>query len=78
MRRLPRERVYLAVPFAEKEEAKALGARWHHTSKVWFVPAGADPQLFARWILKEPVLVTGTPSDPPANSRKLCAERVSS
>lgn len=60
MTRLPPERVYLAVPFAEKEEAKALGARWHKTDKVWFVPAGADPQAFARWILKEPVQVAGS------------------
>jgi putative DNA primase/helicase len=60
MTRLPSERTYLAVPFAEKDEAKALGARWHHTAKAWFVPAGADPQIFARWILKEPVHVAGT------------------
>jgi len=54
---MPRERVYLAVPFADNKEVKALGARWHRAAKAWFVPNGADPQVFARWMPKEPVRV---------------------
>ncbi|AVR96438.1 DUF5710 domain-containing protein [Pseudoduganella armeniaca] len=39
----------LKVPFAEKDEAKALGARWDAALKKWYVPAGVDPAPFARW-----------------------------
>jgi integron integrase len=46
---MKRERVYLRVPFAEKEEAKRLGARWDQESKRWFVPGERDLTPFARW-----------------------------
>lgn len=39
----------LKVPFAEKDEAKALGARWDAAIKKWYVPAGVDLAPFARW-----------------------------
>jgi hypothetical protein len=42
-------KVYLNVPFAQKDEAKALGARWDAVQKKWFVPADKDIALFARW-----------------------------
>src|SRR5690606_34169023 len=35
--------VWLKVPFAEKDEAKALGARWSPAQKKWYVKEGADP-----------------------------------
>jgi hypothetical protein len=41
--------LYLKVPFAEKDEAKALGARWDAAKKKWYVPAGKDPELFSQW-----------------------------
>lgn len=31
---------WLAVPFARKDEAKQLGARWDNLSKQWYAPAG--------------------------------------
>jgi len=40
----------LNVPYAEKDEAKSLGAKWDWEKKVWYVPEGADPQPFARWL----------------------------
>ena len=40
----------LKVPFAEKEAAKALGAKWDATKKKWYVPHGVDVQLFSRWL----------------------------
>lgn len=46
---MKRERVYLKVPFAEKEEAKRLGARWDQDSKRWFVPGERDLTPFAKW-----------------------------
>lgn len=39
---MKRERVYLRVPFAEKEEAKRLGARWDQESKRWFISGERD------------------------------------
>ena len=43
-------RVDLDVPFAEKEEAKSLGARWDPGRKTWYVPASLSPQPFERWL----------------------------
>ncbi|MDO9046877.1 MAG: DUF5710 domain-containing protein [Methylobacter sp.] len=42
-------KIYLNVPFAQKDEAKTLGARWDAIKKKWFVPADKDITLFARW-----------------------------
>jgi hypothetical protein len=47
-------RVDLSVPFAEKDDAKRLGARWDAVNKVWYVPEGIDPALFGRWLPQEP------------------------
>ncbi|MET1116964.1 MAG: zincin-like metallopeptidase domain-containing protein [Comamonas sp.] len=41
---------FLHVPFKDKEEAKALGAKWHRQAQAWFVPAGVDAAPFAQWI----------------------------
>lgn len=42
--------IVLKVPYAEKDEAKALGARWNKERKVWYVPDGADAAPFKRWV----------------------------
>lgn len=42
-------KVFLNVPFAEKDQAKALGARWDATRKKWYVPHGGDAKLLAAW-----------------------------
>jgi hypothetical protein len=42
--------ILLKVPYAEKDEAKALGARWNPTRKCWYVPDGKAAEPFARWI----------------------------
>jgi len=42
--------VFLNVPFAEKDQAKALGARWNPTRRRWYVPDGVAPEAFAAWI----------------------------
>ncbi|MDN5749875.1 MAG: DUF5710 domain-containing protein [Pseudonocardia sp.] len=47
-------RVYLDVPYSEKEAAKALGARWDQAAKRWYDPrpptTGLDP-----WAARPPV-----------------------
>jgi putative DNA primase/helicase len=39
----PGERTYLAVPYEECAEAKALGARWDAVNKAWYVGLEVDP-----------------------------------
>ena len=40
----------LNVPYADKDQAKALGARWEPSRRCWYVPDGLDLQPFRRWI----------------------------
>ncbi|WP_322075499.1 zincin-like metallopeptidase domain-containing protein [Burkholderia cenocepacia] len=42
-------KTYINVTFKEKNEAKALGARWDGQERSWYVPAGVDPAPFAKW-----------------------------
>lgn len=42
--------VYLDCPYTQKDEAKALGARWDTEEKLWYVPEGIDLMPFQRWI----------------------------
>lgn len=40
----------LNVPFAEKDQAKALGARWNPELKAWYVPDRTKYTQFERWL----------------------------
>lgn len=40
---------FLNVPYAEKDDAKRLGARWDAARRKWYIPPGVDPAAFARW-----------------------------
>ena len=44
------DRTYLAVPYDEKDDARALGAKWDRQMKAWYVPAGTDLEAFAPWL----------------------------
>ncbi|MEO7335393.1 MAG: exodeoxyribonuclease VII large subunit [Caldimonas sp.] len=41
---------YLNVPFRDKAEAKAKGARWDSETRKWFVPIGRDLEPFTSWL----------------------------
>ncbi len=43
-------RTNLKVPFAEKDEAKKLGARWDPARKLWYVENKDDMSPFERWM----------------------------
>ena len=44
------ERQYLTVPYAEREEAKAAGAKWDWREKLWYIgPEGTRARL-AKWL----------------------------
>lgn len=45
---------YLNVPFRDKAEAKAKGARWDSEARKWFVPMGRDLEPFATWLPVDP------------------------
>ena len=42
-------RIDLKVPYAEKDTAKALGARWDAAKKIWYVKDVSDLTPFSRW-----------------------------
>ena len=42
-------RMNLKVPFAEKDQAKKLGAKWDSAQKIWYVESQTDMSPFARW-----------------------------
>ena len=50
----------LKVPFAEKDAAKALGARWDAANKLWYVMDKPDMAPFAKWSPKprDPAMLT--------------------
>lgn len=43
-------RIFLKVPFAEKDQAKALGARWDGERRSWYVPEGVSSSAFTQWL----------------------------
>jgi hypothetical protein len=43
-------RMNLVVPFSDKEQAKALGAKWDSRIKAWYIDADQDMLKFRRWI----------------------------
>lgn len=51
-------RTELDVPFSHKEEAKALGAKWDRTKKIWLYPAASTPSPLPSGC---PVLTDPTP-----------------
>jgi hypothetical protein len=44
---------FLNVPYAEKDQARELGARWNPTRKRWYVPPGVALGPFERWLAKD-------------------------
>jgi hypothetical protein len=51
---------FLNVPYAEKDQARELGARWNPARKRWYVPDGAALEPFARWLDKDGAPGSGT------------------
>jgi len=45
--------MFLNVPYAEKDQARELGARWNPSRKRWYVPPGVGLEPFERWLAKD-------------------------
>ncbi len=52
--------INLKVPFNEKDQAKALGARWNAELKQWYVPQGVDSKPFEKWFTASSIGTTST------------------
>ena len=48
---MPRKRKFLFVPYADKEEAKKLGAIWDNKEKKFYAPFYLDQTIFQKWAL---------------------------
>ena len=49
-------RINLSTPFAEKDQVKALGAKWDAQKKCWYITDVEDLTPFARWMTNSPGL----------------------
>ncbi len=47
-------RLYLNVPFEEKNQAKSLGARWDLDKRAWWIDSSANKEQFSRWLKSKP------------------------
>lgn len=53
--RLAQEKIFLSVPYVERNAAKKFGARWDADEKLWFAPAGTDLSPLENWLPKKEV-----------------------
>lgn len=46
---------YLNVPFSQKDEAKALGARWDAIARRWYIPQPLlnEAEKFSKWFMED-------------------------
>ncbi len=44
------DKIYLDCTFDEKDEVKALGARWDKFAKAWYILPHMDRSKFKRWL----------------------------
>ena len=44
------DRTYLAVPYAEIDAVRQIGAKWDRSTKAWYVPPGVDLDPFTAWL----------------------------
>lgn len=58
------EIAYISVPYAEKEAAKALGAKWDRKEQSWYIPPGLNPEPFAKWTQAAPQIAPAAISEP--------------
>ena len=47
---LAEEKIWLNVPYKEKNAAKGCGAKWDSREKRWYAPVGADLNGLAAWL----------------------------
>jgi putative DNA primase/helicase len=58
------DRTYLAVPYAEKDDAKQAGAKWDRQAKAWYVPPGMGLEAFTAWLPSRDSVYNSAAVDP--------------
>ncbi|UKD18114.1 DUF5710 domain-containing protein (plasmid) [Burkholderia aenigmatica] len=71
--RVPDGRTYLVVPYKEREEANALGAKWDRERKQWYVPRDVDLAAFDRWPRADATVGADVPNATPSTSGVVAA-----
>jgi hypothetical protein len=61
-------RTNLLVPFAEKDAAKKLGARWDAARKVWYVEGVENLSAFSKWLPGQQATPVATAGKSPVRS----------
>lgn len=56
-------KIYMTVPFAKKDEAKNLGAKWDKSIGKWFIDEGKDLTPFSAWLEPQAVESSAQPAD---------------
>ncbi|MCR1812103.1 zincin-like metallopeptidase domain-containing protein [Sulfurospirillum sp. hDNRA2] len=47
-----KEKTYLTVSYADRDQAKSNGAKWDHASKRWYAPKGTDIEKLSQFLSK--------------------------
>jgi exodeoxyribonuclease VII large subunit len=63
-------RIDLRVPYAQKEEAKAFGARWDTENRTWYAPPNTDLEHLKRWLPEGVLDEPKQPPKPPQETQK--------
>jgi exodeoxyribonuclease VII large subunit len=63
-------RIDLKVHYTEKEEAKALGARWDAENQTWYAPPNTDLEHLKRWLPDGVLDKSEEPPKPPQEPQK--------
>ncbi|WP_047533036.1 zincin-like metallopeptidase domain-containing protein [Shewanella sp. ZOR0012] len=48
----PETKLFIAVPYSEKDEAKRIGAKWDKHQKSWYVDPNTDKKLIDKWLVE--------------------------
>ena len=67
-------KTYLTAQYRDREQVKALGAKWDAAQRSWFVPVGTDLAPFTRWLPVGALQAEFRP-DPSVSSSLQVAER---
>lgn len=62
MQNLSMANTYLTVDFKEKNDVKALGARWDGLQRQWYVPEGRELGPFTQWLPRHTGIATPSES----------------
>jgi len=54
------QKIYIDVPYSQKDEAKVAGARWDAAVRSWYFTSEQDALLFSKWFkVKDKPLAAG-------------------